>query len=199
MVSIKTTFLALAAAVAVSADYYVVPDSVPVATRKNWCQNEVSTCPLICQQVTPGTTLINDCDWETLTYGCVCGNNLQPNVSEYSLTLPYFVCQEWGNQCEKGCNGDNTCASACRQEHPCGAQRPKTNYTTTASTMQSTSSAGPTTTSNQVFDGIPGTSATATSTPDQSDKSAATALTFGRGYGLAVVAGGIFAGFALVL
>lgn len=33
MVSIKTTFLALAAAVAVSADYYIVPDSVPAGTR----------------------------------------------------------------------------------------------------------------------------------------------------------------------
>jgi hypothetical protein len=68
--------------------------------------------------------------------------------------------------------------------------------------MQKTASAGPSTTSNQVFDGIPGTSATATSSPDQgssNDKSAATALNIGRSYGLAVVAGGIFAGFAFML
>jgi hypothetical protein len=33
MVSFRTTFLALATAVAVSADYYVIPSSVPLATR----------------------------------------------------------------------------------------------------------------------------------------------------------------------
>jgi hypothetical protein len=33
MVSIKTTVLALAAAVAVSADYYIPPDSVDASTR----------------------------------------------------------------------------------------------------------------------------------------------------------------------
>lgn len=201
MVSIKTTVLALAAAVAVSADYYINPDSVDPTTRKAWCQQEVSTCPLICEQIPPGSTEVNTCDWETLTYGCVCGNGLQPNVSEYSLTLPYFTCQEFGNQCVAACNGDNICQSKCRDDHPCGALSPKTNYTTTSSTMQKTSSAGPTTTSNQVFNGIPGTSATATSSSDSSssDKSAATALNIGRSYGLAIVAGGLFAGFALVL
>ncbi len=71
-----------------------------------------------------------------LSYGCLCGNNLQPNVSEYSLTLPYFVCTEWGTQCVNACGSDNTCASACRQDHPCGAQRPKTNYTTTTSSSE---------------------------------------------------------------
>lgn len=33
MVSLRTTFLALAAAVAVSADYYIDPDSVDPSTR----------------------------------------------------------------------------------------------------------------------------------------------------------------------
>lgn len=69
--------------------------------------------------------------------------------------------------------------------------------------MQKTESAGATaTTSNQVFDGIPGTSATSTSSADSgnsNDQSAAAALNIGRSYGLAVVAGGIFAGFAFML
>ena len=67
---------------------------------------------------------MNDCDPETLTYGCVCGNGLQPNVSEYSLTIPYFTCTEWGNQCVERCEGDSACASSCRQDHPCGALNP---------------------------------------------------------------------------
>lgn len=28
----------------------------------SWCMTEKSTCPLICQQTPPGTTLVNDCD-----------------------------------------------------------------------------------------------------------------------------------------
>lgn len=132
-----------------------------------------------------------------LTYGCLCGNNLQPNVSEYSLTLPYFVCTEWGTQCVKSCGSDNACASACRQDHPCGAQKPQTNYTTTSSSTEPTAAA--TTSANQVFDGIPGATTTSSSTSGQSSKNAAAAVEFGRGYGLAVVAGSLFAGFAMML
>lgn len=136
-----------------------------------------------------------------LSYGCLCGNNLQPNVSEYSLTLPYFVCTEWGTQCVKSCGSDNTCASACRQDHPCGALKPKTNYTTTTSSAEPTGTgASATTSANQVFSGIPGAATTSSSdSGDQTSNNAAAALEFGRGYGLAVVAGSLFAGFAMML
>ena len=85
MPSFKSTVLAVAAVLvaSVNADYYVAPDSVPLSLRKNWCQSERSTCPIICQQTPPHTTLTNTCDPETLTYGCVCGDGLQPNVSEW--------------------------------------------------------------------------------------------------------------------
>ncbi|OIW24059.1 hypothetical protein CONLIGDRAFT_693012 [Coniochaeta ligniaria NRRL 30616] len=201
MVAFRTTLLALATATAVSADYWIDPNSVPLSTRQNWCQSELSTCPLICQQVEPQTTLVNTCDPVTLSYGCLCGNNLQPNVSEYSLTLPYFVCTEWGTQCVKQCGSDNTCASACRQDHPCGAQRPKTNYTTTttSSTADPTGTAEATTTANQVFSGIAGSATTTASTSGQTNTNAGAALEFGRGYGLVVVAGSLFAGFAMML
>jgi hypothetical protein len=134
-----------------------------------------------------------------LSYGCLCGNNLQPNVSEYSLTLPYFVCTEWGTQCVAACGNDNTCASACRQDHPCGAQDPQRNYTTTTSSSAPTGTAAATTTSNQVFTGISGATSTSSSTSGQTNKNAAAALEFGRGYGLVVVAGSLFAGFAMML
>lgn len=199
MVSFRNSVLALAAAVAVSADYWIDPSTVPLSLRKSWCQSELSTCPLICQQTEPPTTLVNTCDAEHLTYGCLCGNNLQPNVSEYTLTLPYFVCTEWGTQCEKACGSDSTCAASCRQDHPCGAQKPKTNYTTTSSTMESTAAPTATTTSNQVFDGIPGATTTPTQQAASNNKNSAAAIEFGRGYGLFVVAGSLFAGFAMML
>lgn len=64
MLSLKTTVLAAVTLLTstVRADYYIDPDSVSLATRKSWCQAEISTCPLICKQSSPGTTLINTCD-----------------------------------------------------------------------------------------------------------------------------------------
>ncbi|KAK6219433.1 hypothetical protein LQW54_002165 [Pestalotiopsis sp. IQ-011] len=167
MLSLKTTVLAAVTLLAstVRADYYIDPDSVSLSIRTTWCQQETTTCPLICDQVEPGTTLTNTCDPKTLTYGCLCGNNLQPNISEYSLTLPYFTCTEWGNQCVKACGSDSGCASSCREDHPCGAQDPqKANTTSTGTataTGTSTSSTGVT-----IYTGLgEGSSSSSTSSP----------------------------------
>ncbi|KAL2287893.1 hypothetical protein FJTKL_04680 [Diaporthe vaccinii] len=156
MPSFRTAFLAVATALVatVQADYRIEPSSVPLSTRKSWCQSEISTCPSICRDQSDTGAQVNTCDPDTLTYGCLCGDNTQPNVSEYSLTLPYFVCTEWGNQCVKGCGLDSSCASACRQDHPCGASNPSTANETSA-TATSTSQTASSTSANptQVFDG----------------------------------------------
>ncbi|KAI0007616.1 hypothetical protein F4779DRAFT_496714 [Xylariaceae sp. FL0662B] len=140
----------------IRADYVIDPDSVSLTVRDKWCQDEKATCPLICQQTPPGTTLINTCDPEQLTYGCLCGDNKQPNVSEYSLTLPYYVCQEWGTQCVAGCGQDNQCAASCQQDHPCGALNPqgpnKTSSTIPSATASGTQSSDP----NAVYTGLGG-------------------------------------------
>ncbi|XDG08416.1 hypothetical protein ABKA04_008031 [Annulohypoxylon sp. FPYF3050] len=152
----------LAAAVvfvsSVRADYVIDPDSVSLTDRTNWCASEKSTCPLICQQTSPGTTLVNDCDPKTLTYGCICGDQLQPNISEYSLTLPYFVCQEWGNQCVKACGQDNGCSSSCREDHPCGALHPTLANKTASASSSATATGATATDSNAVYTGLAGSS-----------------------------------------
>lgn len=90
---------------------------------------------------------------DTLSYGCLCGDGTQPNVSEYSLTLPYFVCTEWGSQCVSACGDNNTCSAACRDDHPCGALHPSTsNATATASA----SSASDTADSTAIYSGPAG-------------------------------------------
>lgn len=100
----------------------------------------------ICLQTSAHSSITreNDCVAKTLTYSCVCSNGITPNVSQYSLTLPYYICQEWGNQCVTACGQDNSCASACREDHPCGAQNPKTVNSTTTSTRPGAHSATPT-------------------------------------------------------
>jgi hypothetical protein len=65
--------------------------------------------------------------------------------------------------------------------------------------MESTAAPTASTTSNQIFDGIPGATTTPGSQAASSDKSAAAAVEFGRGYGLLVIASSLFAGFAMML
>ncbi|ROV96369.1 hypothetical protein VPNG_09063 [Cytospora leucostoma] len=142
MPSFKTSFLAMVAAIVatVQADYYITPSSVPLDTRKTWCNWELSTCPVICEDQSHTGASVNTCDADTLSYGCLCGDGTRPNVSEYSLTLPYFVCTEWGNQCVTACGQNNTCSSACRDDHPCGALDPTPANATATGTASSTAS-----------------------------------------------------------
>ncbi|EME79776.1 uncharacterized protein MYCFIDRAFT_112372, partial [Pseudocercospora fijiensis CIRAD86] len=127
------------------AQYAIDPHTVANATRQQWCLDQSTQCPLICldQGAASGTTESNTCDATSLTYSCVCDNGLSPNVSEYSQTLPYYICTEWGSQCVSNCRNDNTCAAACRQDHPCGALNPKRQNTSTLTrTMTSSATAG---------------------------------------------------------
>ncbi|TVY88931.1 hypothetical protein LAWI1_G004944 [Lachnellula willkommii] len=130
---------------------------------------------------------------DSLTFSCVCGNGISPNASEFSETLPYFICTEYGSQCVAACNGNTDCQSNCRSQHPCGAQNPVRVNTSTSSVMPSTTSGGASNT--QVYNGLAGATTTAASGKKSGAQSA---QDIGRSYGLAVVFAGIFAGFALV-
>lgn len=191
--------------------YEIDPDSVPMAIRSNWCVTQKSSCPLLCLQL-PGksaTTAANDCDPQSLTYDCVCGNGLSPNASEYSQTLPFFKCQEYTNQCANNCGGNPSCQAACRTDNPCGAQNPtRVNTTTSSATQTATQANGkPQGTDGVVYNGLGG-EAEPTQGSDSSavkgnnaggSNGAGAMYDLGRSYGLAVVLSGVFAGFALIM
>ncbi|KFZ11483.1 hypothetical protein V501_04742 [Pseudogymnoascus sp. VKM F-4519 (FW-2642)] len=189
---------ALAVAVAAQEQYYIAPSSVLLTTREVWCNDQTSTCPLLCTQYPGGsmTTAANDCDPETLTYNCTCGNGISPNMTEYSLTIPFHICIEWGQQCVAGCGGVNTCQAACTEDHPCGAQDPSrgnATATTTSGAPAATSSAP------VVHDGFGDGSTTDGSSTVAKPNAARAALDLGRSYGLAIVFAGIFAAFGFVM
>lgn len=124
-----------------------------------------------------------------LTYGCLCGNNQRPNVSEYTLTLPYFICTEWGNQCVKACKDNNRCAAECRENNQCGATSPKKyNSTATASALTTASQTGDATT---IYTDGPGGSSGA-------KQGGGAALDGGATCGMALLLTGLLAGFALL-
>ncbi|KAK4952495.1 hypothetical protein LTR10_009301 [Elasticomyces elasticus] len=216
------TLLLAASKVAAQQQVYTInPASVTNTTRAYWCGQQQAQCPLIClQTANDASTIQNDCDPAALTYACICGNGLSPNISEYSQTLPFFLCQEWGNQCVSNCNGDSTCQSACRQQHPCGAQNPTKANTSTLTMSTSTSaaasgsgsagSAGASTTDG-VFSGFAGASSTGDASSggaaaaSQTAGSAAVsyvraaALGAGQTFGLLGVVGAMVGGFAVLL
>lgn len=198
--------------------YTIDPNSVSSSLRSYWCDSQITQCPLICLQPPSetATTQSNTCDSTSLTFSCVCGDGVSPNVTQYTQTIPFFECQEWGNQCVNNCGqGDNACASACREDHPCGAQDPiKPNSSTISSTMSSTASrtasnAGATTDSSggTIYTGFGQASATGGSDSSSETSSAASqdsgagraGLEFGHTFGFLALAGAFFGGFALVL
>jgi hypothetical protein len=179
--------------------YTIDPNSVSQSDRDGWCVNQRAQCPLICTQqpgVTSLTTVSNECDPDALTYSCVCENNIVPNVTQYSQTLPFYICQAWGNNCVANCGtGANTCADACRADHPCGAQSPyrgNTSIPTTSTASATASRTGKPQTAGFGDIGATGSSST--------QGGAATAVFVPSGVlSMAALCGSVFLGFAVFL
>lgn len=204
----------LASAATVFAQYSINPNSVSNSTREGWCTQQQSQCPLICLQTAANSdeTESNTCDPTTLTFSCVCSNGISPNVSEYSQTLPYYICQEWGNQCVSNCGGDSSCQNDCRANHPCGAQNPtRVNTSTITSTVMSTTTTsangGEQTTDSDgatIYSGFAGAGATSGSGSSGSggNTSAAVrvwALSVGQTFGSLALIAAFVGGFAVLL
>ncbi|MCJ1468961.1 hypothetical protein MMC07_007592 [Pseudocyphellaria aurata] len=187
------------------------PSSVDQNTKEKWCENQKTQCPLLCLQfpnLTSDATEANDCDATSLNYDCICSNGLSPNASQYSLTIPYFECTEYANQCVKKCNdNDNTCQTACRTDHPCGAQSPtRVNITSSSSSTATptgssaaSGSAASATDDSGVYTGFGGSTSTPSSGSGGSNGAQALAIGFGRTYGLAIVLGSVCGGFMILL
>jgi hypothetical protein len=188
------------------------PNSVPKPTREKWCNDQRSTCPLLCLQI-PGERSRpqqNDCNPDNLAYTCICANGQQPNASEFSLTIPYHQCQESNNQCERACpTNDATCQAACRTSNPCGAQNPARVNTSTSSAMEATSrpTAAPTGDAEDsdseptaVYTGF-GSDPTASADEGSGNTNSAQALVlgFGHTYGLFIVLTAVCGSFTLML
>ncbi|KFZ13232.1 hypothetical protein V501_03801 [Pseudogymnoascus sp. VKM F-4519 (FW-2642)] len=192
----------LAVAVAAQEQYTIVPSTVPITTRDVWCNDQRSTCPLLCTQFPGGslTTAANECDAGTLTFDCTCVNGLSPNMTEYSLTIPFHICIEWGQQCVAECGGVSTCQAACTEDHPCGAQDPPRVNTTSTTTSGAPGAASTTDSDPAVQSGFgSGSGSDTTEGTSTFPNAARAALDTGRSYGLSIVFTGIFAAFGFVM
>merc|ERR1712072_1631247 len=97
--------------------YTIDPNSVPLATRQDWCRAQFNTCRGVCG----GQAFPNNCDAATLTHSCVCTNGNQPNISNYQQSLAAYECRAW----KDGCNERNPTDAGAQQEclnTPCGSK-----------------------------------------------------------------------------
>ncbi|KAF1818086.1 uncharacterized protein K489DRAFT_420370 [Dissoconium aciculare CBS 342.82] len=200
-----TQLAAIAVCIATAAAQYAInPNSVNNDTRRAWCTSQITQCPLICLQ-TPGnsaTTRSNTCDWPSLTYSCVCSNGVSPNISEYSQTIPFYICQEWGNQCVSNCgSGNSACQSDCRQNHPCGAQNPTRQNTSTLTGVANVAAATTDAAGQTVYDGILGATAAAQTGTNRNAGASLRVLALGTGqtFGSLAIVGFVFGAFAVLL
>jgi hypothetical protein len=130
----------------------------------------------------------------------VCDNGLSPNLTEFTQTLPYNICQQWGTNCVNACGiGENACADSCRADHPCGAQDPfKGNATMTSSSSHSPTSKPTGSDSNsEASTTVPITGFAGETGKSNADQPGA-ASSFGASYGLAVTIVGLFASLSLL-
>lgn len=183
--------------------YQIDPETVDPATRASWCVSQEAACPLLCLQnpkVQDASTASNECDPANLQYSCICSNGIQPDIGNFSQTIPFFLCQEFGNQCVNACGTGNTpCQSACRTDNPCGAQNPTRVNITTSSSVVATATDGSTATAGPaIYTGL-GESSSSSSKSSDKDSGSNAVLAMGHSYGLAVVLAGLFTGFAMVL
>ncbi|KAI7831266.1 hypothetical protein BC939DRAFT_224519 [Gamsiella multidivaricata] len=122
------------------------PMTVDNSTKLTWCQNQVGFCTNVCQELTKGAeALDNRCDIMTLQYTCQCQGGVIPNTTEYTYTIPYFMCVADVQHCIGGCPlSDNGCYANCNQRS-CAAEFPKKYNQTiaTSSISASTATNGP--------------------------------------------------------
>jgi hypothetical protein len=125
--SLVTVTLAslMSVASAQSVYYPFNPEDLNIETKSIWCTNQISSCTLLCLDQQSGDGFTNDCNSETLEWQCICSDNTAPNATQYSQTIPYFICSYQVQNCVDNCGiGAPDCAQKCKTDKVCGATNP---------------------------------------------------------------------------
>ncbi|CAG8457682.1 2512_t:CDS:2 [Funneliformis caledonium] len=96
--------------------YSFDPAQVDPKTKATWCNDQMATCTNICNDSGSGGVRTNFCKADTLEYSCICSNGLTPNSTEYTQTIPYFMCIADQETCTKGCGpAAQDCVNGCQK------------------------------------------------------------------------------------
>lgn len=130
----------------------------------------------------------------TLNYTCTCSDNSTPNISDYTQTVPFYVCDQWVANCVDNHPDDLTGQAGCRSV-TCGSQNVSEAETTTSS------AAPDATTSASSSSGTESPSTTTSSGAETSatESSAAMAVHVVENYGTGILFAAMMALFGLAL
>nr|POE63562.1 hypothetical protein CFP56_04465 [Quercus suber] len=186
----------------------VVPSSVPLNQRQDWCTAQMHSCPQICggEGAYP-----NNCDANTLDYQCVCTSGISPNISDYDQTIPSFVCMQWiadctlanvGNQngqagCQSLVCGQLNASSGEPKLGATGNPQPASTVVQTTAAPSSTGSADSTMTTTTST--TSGSASAVTNSASATPSSGATVVYVAKQYGTGILATGLLALFGLAL
>ncbi|KAE8145218.1 hypothetical protein BDV25DRAFT_165153 [Aspergillus avenaceus] len=137
-------FFSALVASATAANNYTFPEGfdlnqVKAADKAAWCLAERNACPKICG----GVADKNTCDTQTLQFSCTCSNGTEADVSPYTETIPFFVCQANYGQCisrSTDLDGDEKCKKAqseCGNRNASEASGSSSKTTTSATSLPS--------------------------------------------------------------
>lgn len=192
MKSVAVLALASGLFTVASAQVYpvITADDISNSTREIWCEQQTGICPNLCQDQAHVDPEFNDCWTEDLHFECVCKDGSRPNMSEYSLTIPYNLCMESKQACANNCGNNQDCATSCFSGKQCGATDPRRVNVTSTTTIVSetgTATSKPSDTSS---------TSDAQTTDDPFGGSMGVSLTaFGSSYGVAAMIAGMAIGF----
>lgn len=168
----------------------ITADDIPEPTRVIWCEQQKASCRAICQDQAHVETQANDCWVEDLFTQCICIGGSTPNLTEYSETITFNLCQESIQKCRNNCGNNNDCVDLCARGKQCGAQNPRRVNITSSATTFTTS---PTATGSS--DGSNDPSTTNISDGQQTDDpfhNVASTSAYGAGVLAAAIAIGLF-------
>ncbi|KAF3922646.1 hypothetical protein ABW21_db0201612 [Orbilia brochopaga] len=172
--------------------YNVNPDDIDQGTKNTWCSDQVAACVNLCNDQSGVDPSKNECDTDTLQFSCICSDNTTPNATQYSQTIPYFLCTYQVQACVDNCGS--------RTGRTCGASDPtRHNVTVTATSTTSSGAARKTGTNSNgddvAFDAT-GSSDSASETGGSSDSASASKNAASR---LSSISGGATAATIMVL
>jgi len=138
----SATILVVASGLFAFASAQVYPEvtwrDVDNSTREIWCVQQIGICPNLCQDQGHVNPEYNDCWEEDLHFECVCEGGFRPNLTEYSLTIPYNLCMQSKQECANNCGNNQDCVTLCFSGKSCGASDPRrVNATSTTTTTTS--------------------------------------------------------------
>ncbi|KAJ2778957.1 hypothetical protein H4R18_004291 [Coemansia javaensis] len=109
------------------------PNDVDIGVKVTWCNDNTNFCQNVCLNKTWGAPINDQCDADSLSWHCTCGNGKNPDPDTYTFPVMLYECQYEIYQCQTNCaTGDIRCTQECQGDRNCTAPNDPNNGKTAA-------------------------------------------------------------------